>query len=213
MKILVVGGGGREHAIIRKLRENPEAETIYCAPGNGGIAADAECVPIKATDLDGMVAFAKEHAVDLAVVAPDDPLALGMVDAMNAAGVRTFGPNKAAARIEGSKVFAKNLMEKYGIPTAKYRTFDSASEAVAYIETQNAFPTVVKADGLALGKGVVIAGPRRGEGRGPLDHGGQALRRVGQPHRRRGIFDRARGERALLLRRGNGGAHDLVDGS
>ena len=157
MKILVVGGGGREHAIIRKLRENPEAETIYCAPGNGGIAADAECVPIKATDLDGMVAFAKEHAVDLAVVAPDDPLALGMVDAMNAAGVRTFGPNKAAARIEGSKVFAKNLMEKYGIPTAKYRTFDSASEAVAYIETQNAFPTVVKADGLALGKGVVIA--------------------------------------------------------
>ena len=157
MKILVVGGGGREHAIIRKLRENPEAETIYCAPGNGGIAADAECVPIKATDLDGMVAFAKEHAVDLAVVAPDDPLALGMVDAMNAAGVRTFGPNKAAARIEGSKVFAKNLMEKYGIPTAKYRTFDSASEAVAYIETQNAVPTVVKADGLALGKGVVIA--------------------------------------------------------
>ena len=157
MKLLVVGGGGREHAIIRKLRENPKVGQIFCAPGNGGIAADATCVDVKATDIPGMVALARREAVDFVVVAPDDPLALGMVDAMNAAGFRAFGPDKAAARIEGSKVFAKDLMQKYGIPTAAYQSFVDREAAMAYIEEGNRFPVVVKADGLALGKGVVIA--------------------------------------------------------
>ncbi len=157
MNLLVVGGGGREHAIIRKLKENKEITTIYAAPGNGGISADAECVPIKATDIDGMVEFACKNKVDFVVVAPDDPLVLGMVDAFEKVGIKTFGPNKAAAILEGSKVFSKNLMKKYGIPTAKYEVFDDPQKAIDYIRTENSYPTVIKADGLALGKGVIIA--------------------------------------------------------
>lgn len=156
MNILVVGSGGREHAIIRKLKESPLADTIYCAPGNGGISADAVCVPIKACDIEGIVSFAKDNAIDFAIVTPDDPLVLGMVDALNKAGIKTFGPNAAAAQIEGSKVFSKNLMKKYGIPTASYETFDNAKEAIAFIKEKNQFPIVIKADGLALGKGVLI---------------------------------------------------------
>jgi phosphoribosylamine--glycine ligase len=156
MKILVVGGGGREHAIIRKLKENPAAETIYALPGNGGIAADAECVSIGAKDIEGIVRFAKEKAVDYAVVAPDDPLVLGCVDALEEIGVPCFGPRKNAAIIEGSKVFSKDLMKKYGIPTAAYEVFTSPEEALRYLETAP-IPTVVKADGLALGKGVTVA--------------------------------------------------------
>ena len=156
MTILVVGGGGREHAIIRKLKENPSVETIYALPGNGGIAADAVCVPVGAKDIEGIVAFAKEKAVDYAVVAPDDPLALGCVDALEAAGVPCFGPRKNAAIIEGSKVFAKDLMKKYGIPTAAYQVFSRPEDALEYLKTAPV-PTVVKADGLALGKGVTVA--------------------------------------------------------
>lgn len=156
MKILVIGSGGREHAIIRKLKESPLAETIYCAPGNGGIAADAVCLPVKACDVQGMVAAAKEKEIDFAVVTPDDPLVAGMVDALNDAGIKTFGPTAAAARIEGSKVFSKNLMKKYGIPTAAYETFDHAADAISYIKARGQFPVVIKADGLALGKGVLI---------------------------------------------------------
>ncbi len=157
MKVLVVGGGGREHAIIRKLKENKEIEKIYCAPGNGGISYDAECVDIKAVDVEGMVSFAKKARVDFAVVTPDDPLVLGMADALEEAGIKAFGPSKLAARIEGSKVFSKNLMKKYGIPTAKYEVFSKAEDAIRYIEAENTYPAVIKADGLALGKGVVIA--------------------------------------------------------
>ncbi len=157
MKLLVVGGGGREHAIIKKLKENKEVTEIFACPGNGGIAADATCVPIGAKDIDGIVTFAKEHAIDFCVVAPDDPLVLGCVDALEAEGIPCFGPDKAAARIEGSKVFSKNLMQKYGIPTADYAVFDDPKAALAYITEQNTFPTVIKADGLALGKGVVLA--------------------------------------------------------
>lgn len=160
MKILVVGGGGREHAIIKKLKENPAVETIYALPGNGGIARDAECVNISAIDLDGIVRFAVEKAIDYAVVAPDDPLVLGCVDALEDRGIPCFGPRACAAVIEGSKVFSKNLMKKYGIPTAAYETFDDADAALAYIDTQDA-PIVVKADGLALGKGVIIAQTRQ----------------------------------------------------
>ena len=156
MKVLVVGGGGREHAIIRKLKEAKAAPKLYCAPGNGGIAADAECVPIKATDVQAMVEWAVQNAIDYVVVAPDAPLALGMVDALAEKGIPAFGPNKAAARIEASKVFSKNLMKKYGIPTARYETFSDAESARAYIRTQDKYPVVVKADGLALGKGVLI---------------------------------------------------------
>ncbi|OUP02435.1 phosphoribosylamine--glycine ligase [Anaerofilum sp. An201] len=156
MKILVVGGGGREHAIIRKLKESPAVDKIWAAPGNGGIAADAACVDIKATDVEGVVNFAKSNAIDYVVVAPDDPLVLGMVDALAAAGIPAFGPRAAAARIEGSKVFSKNLMKKYGIPTADYAVFSNAAEAMAYIREKNEYPVVVKADGLALGKGVLI---------------------------------------------------------
>ena len=160
MKILVVGGGGREHAIIKKLRENPAAETIYALPGNGGIAADAICVPaLGVKEIDKIVAFAREKAIDYAVVAQDDPLALGAVDALNAVGIPCFGPVQAAAEIESSKVFAKNLMKKYGIPTAEYRVFEDADAALAYLETAP-IPTVIKADGLALGKGVIIAQSR-----------------------------------------------------
>ena len=157
MKILVVGGGGREHAIIMKLAESPRTEKLYCAPGNGGISRYAECFDVKATDIDGIVALAKKLVVDMVVVAPDDPLVMGMVDALNAEGIMTFGPDKAAAIIEGSKVFSKNLMKKYGIPTAAYETFTNAEEAISYIKSQGKYPAVVKADGLALGKGVIIA--------------------------------------------------------
>ena len=163
MKLLVVGGGGREHAIIKKLKENPEVEKIFALPGNGGIAADAECVPIGAKDIPAMVAFAVEQQVDYAVVAPDDPLVLGAVDALNEKGIPCFGPTAAAAQIEGSKVFAKDLMKKYGIPTAAYESFDDAAAALRYLDTAE-MPIVVKADGLALGKGVIIA-PTREEAR------------------------------------------------
>ena len=157
MKVLVVGGGGREHAIIMKLSESPLVTELYCAPGNGGIAKYAECFLVKATDLDGMLALAKKLAVDWVFVAPDDPLVLGMADLMRENGFKVFGPSKAAAIIEGSKVFSKNLMKKYGIPTAKYEVFTDAESAIAYIKEQDTYPTVVKADGLALGKGVIIA--------------------------------------------------------
>ena len=156
MKILVVGGGGREHAIIKKIKENKSVEKIYALPGNGGMAKDAECVNIGAKEIDKIVAFATENKIDYAIVAPDDPLVLGCVDALEAAGIPAFGPNAAAAIIEGSKVFSKNLMKKYGIPTAQYEVFDSASAALEYLETAP-IPTVIKADGLALGKGVIIA--------------------------------------------------------
>ena len=160
MNILVIGGGGREHAIIQKLREDPRAEQIYALPGNGGMAADAQCVPeIGATDIPAVVDFAKANAIDFAVVAPDDPLVLGAVDALNAAGIPCFGPRKDAAIIEGSKVFAKDLMRKYGIPTAAYAVFSRLEEALAYVDTCP-IPTVVKADGLALGKGVLICQTR-----------------------------------------------------
>ena len=156
MKLMVIGGGGREHAIIKSLKKNPQVETIFALPGNGGIAKDATCVGISATDIDGIVAFAKENAIDYAVVAPDDPLVLGCVDRLNEIGIPCFGPKANAAIIEGSKVFSKNLMKKYGIPTAAYETFDNAAAALAYLEDAP-IPTVVKADGLALGKGVIIA--------------------------------------------------------
>lgn len=157
MNILVVGGGGREHAIIMKLAQSPKADKLYCTPGNGGIAKYAQCFDVKATDIDGVVELAKQVKADMVVVAPDDPLVLGMVDALNENGFRAFGPDKAAAIIEGSKVFSKNLMKKYNIPTAKYEIFSNAQKAIEYIKTENKFPTVVKADGLALGKGVIIA--------------------------------------------------------
>ena len=159
MKLLVVGGGGREHAIIRSLKKNPDVETIYALPGNGGIAADATCVGIGATDIEGIVNFAKENAIDYAVVAPDDPLVLGCVDALEEIGVPCFGPKANAAIIEGSKAFAKNLMKKYHIPTAAYEIFTDLDAALTYLQTAPV-PTVIKADGLALGKGVIIAQTR-----------------------------------------------------
>ena len=159
MKVMVIGGGGREHAIIKKLKESPEIAKLYALPGNGGMAEDAECVNIGAKDIEKQVEFAKENGIDYAVVAPDDPLVLGAVDALTAAGIPCFGPDKKAAIIEGSKVFSKNLMKKYGIPTAEYEVFDNAETALSYLETAP-IPTVVKADGLALGKGVIIANTR-----------------------------------------------------
>ena len=155
MKVLIVGGGGREHAIALKIAQNKEVTKLYAAPGNGGMASLCECVPLKATDVDGVVAFAKEKAIDIVVVAPDDPLCLGMVDMLATAGIPAFGPTGRAAQIEGSKVFAKNLMKKYGIPTAAYETFDDCDAALAYLAGAK-YPIVVKADGLALGKGVLI---------------------------------------------------------
>lgn len=157
MKILMVGGGGREHALIRKLLESEKVEKVYCAPGNGGISCDAECFSVGATDIDGMVSLAKELKVDCVFVAPDDPLAAGMVDAMEKEGIRAFGPRANAAIIESSKVFSKNLMKKYSIPTAGYEVFENSKDALSYIKEQNKYPVVVKADGLALGKGVIIA--------------------------------------------------------
>ncbi|HHW48428.1 MAG TPA: phosphoribosylamine--glycine ligase [Clostridiaceae bacterium] len=156
MKILVVGGGGREHALVWKTAQSPLAEKIYCAPGNGGISKIAECIPIKATDIDGVVKFSRENKIDLVVVAPDDPLAMGMVDALEEAGIRAFGPRKNAAVIESSKAFSKQLMKKYGIPTASYEIFDNSELAIEYLKHQE-YPIVIKADGLALGKGVIIA--------------------------------------------------------
>ena len=159
MKLLVVGGGGREHAIIKSLKKNPNVTEIYAAPGNGGIAADATCVDIKATDIEAIVAFAVENHIDYAVVAPDDPLVLGCVDALEEKGIPCFGPRANAAIIEGSKAFAKDLMKKYGIPTAAYEIFTDLDKALSYLETAP-IPTVIKADGLALGKGVIIASTR-----------------------------------------------------
>ena len=159
MNIMVVGGGGREHAIIKKIKENSKVETIYALPGNGGIAMDATCVDIGAKDIEAIVKFAVENSIDFAVVAPDDPLVLGAVDALNAAGIKCFGPKANAAIIEGSKVFSKNLMKKYGIPTAEYEVFSDMDEALKYLDTASV-PVVVKADGLALGKGVIIATTR-----------------------------------------------------
>lgn len=156
MKILVVGGGGREHAVIKKLKENKSVSTIYALPGNGGIAKDAVCVNIGAKDVENIVKFAVEKKIDYAVVTPDDPLVLGAADALEAAGIPCFGPKKNAAIIEGSKVFSKNLMKKYGIPTAAYEVFDKAEDALSYLESAP-LPAVIKADGLALGKGVIIA--------------------------------------------------------
>ena len=156
MKVMVAGGGGREHAIIKSLKKSNKIDKIYALPGNGGIASDAECVDIKATDIDSAVDFAVKNGIDFAVVAPDDPLVLGMVDALEEKGIKCFGPKKNAAIIEGSKVFAKNLMKKYNIPTASYEVFTDAAKAVEYLE-KTSYPTVIKADGLALGKGVIIA--------------------------------------------------------
>jgi len=156
VKIMVVGGGGREHAIIKKLKENKIVEKIYALPGNGGIAADAECVNIGAKDIKAITEFAVENKIDYAVVAPDDPLVLGAVDSLEAAGIPCFGPKANAAIIEGSKIFSKNLMKKYGIPTAAYEVFDNKEDALKYLEGCD-YPTVIKADGLALGKGVIIA--------------------------------------------------------
>ncbi len=157
MKILVVGGGGREHAIIMKLSESDMVDSLYCTPGNGGISKYAECFNVSATDIEGVVELAKVLSVDMVVVAPDDPLVLGMVDALRAEGFMTFGPTKAAAIIEGSKVFSKDLMKKYNIPTAFYEVFTDADKAIEYLKSQNTYPAVIKADGLALGKGVIIA--------------------------------------------------------
>ena len=159
MKILVVGGGGREHAIIKKIKENKDVTEIFALPGNGGIAADATCVNIKATDIDGIVKFASENAVDYAIVAPDDPLVLGCVDALEAKGIPCFGPRACAAIIEGSKAFSKNLMKKYNIPTAAFEIFSDLDRALEYLKTAP-IPTVIKADGLALGKGVIICQTR-----------------------------------------------------
>ena len=156
MKVLVVGGGGREHALVRKIKESKKVDEIFCTPGNGGISYDAKCFDVAATDIDGVVNLTKEIKADLVVVAPDDPLVAGMVDALNEAGFKTFGPRANAAIIEGSKVFSKELMQKYNIPTAEYKVFDNAEEAIDYIKERNEFPTVIKADGLALGKGVII---------------------------------------------------------
>lgn len=156
MKVLVVGGGGREHALIRKIKESPKVDSVACCPGNGGISYDAECYNVSATDIDGVVKLAGDIKADFVVVAPDDPLVAGMVDALNKAGFATFGPTADAAIIEGSKVFSKDLMLKYNIPTAQYKVFDKAEDVIAYLKEKNEFPAVIKADGLALGKGVII---------------------------------------------------------
>ena len=156
MKVLVVGSGGREHTLVWKIAQSSKVQKIYCTPGNGGISEYAECLPYSAMDIDGIVKFSKEKGIDLVIVAPDDPLAAGMVDCLGAAGITAFGPNREAAIIESSKIFSKNLMKKYGIPTARYETFDNYDHAIEYLRHQQ-YPIVVKADGLALGKGVIIA--------------------------------------------------------
>ena len=156
MKVLLIGGGGREHTLAWKISQSPRVKKLYCAPGNGGIAALAECVPIKGMDIDGIASFAKSEEIDMVVVAPDDPLGAGMVDALETAGIRAFGPTKAAAAIESSKVFSKNLMKKYSIPTAGYEVFENSDEAMDYL-AKISYPVAIKADGLALGKGVILA--------------------------------------------------------
>ncbi len=156
MRVLVVGSGGREHALVKKIKESSRVDYIACCPGNGGISYDAECFDVSATDIDGVVNLAKQIKADFVAVAPDDPLVMGMVDALNEAGFATFGPKANAAIIEGSKVFSKELMQKYNIPTAKYKVFDNPEDVIGYIKEENEFPTVIKADGLALGKGVII---------------------------------------------------------
>lgn len=157
MKVLMIGSGGREHALIKKLLESDRVDSVICAPGNGGIACDAECFNVNVMDINGMINLAKEERVDFVFVAPDDPLAAGMVDAFEKEGIKAFGPSALAARIESSKVFSKNLMKKYGIPTAGYEVFSDSDSAISYIKQSNKFPVVIKADGLALGKGVIIA--------------------------------------------------------
>jgi phosphoribosylamine--glycine ligase len=157
VKVLVIGGGGREHALVWKISQSSMVKEIYCAPGNGGISQLAKCVDISATDIDGMVGFAVDNNIDLVVVAPDDPLVLGAIDRFEEKGIKAFGPSKAAAAIEGSKTFAKDLMKRYGIPTASYRVFDNFTDAKEFVTTSCPFPVVIKADGLALGKGVIIA--------------------------------------------------------
>ena len=211
MNVLIVGGGGREHAIAWALSKSEQVEQLYCAPGNGGIAALAQCVPLSATDVDGVVAWAQTHSIDFVVVAPDDPLALGMVDALEDAGIPAFGPRADAAIIEASKIFSKNLMAKYHIPTAKYQTFTELAPALAYIEAEGA-PIVVKADGLALGKGVIVDGSRSPGGR-PLHDGRSQVRPGRRQGGRRGVYDRPGGHRAGLLRRGASGSHALLPGS
>ena len=157
MKVLIVGGGGREHAIATCVAKSPKVDKIYCAPGNAGIGQIAECVPIGAMEFDKIVAFAKEQAIDLTIVGMDDPLVGGLVDALEAEGLRAFGPRKNAAILEGSKAFSKDLMKKYNIPTAKYEVFTNSEDAIKYVKEQNTYPAVIKADGLALGKGVILA--------------------------------------------------------
>ncbi len=157
MNVLVIGGGGREHAVIGQLMKSDRIKRLYCTPGNGGICAHADCINLKATDSTMISAFAQQHEIDFAVVTPDDPLVLGMTDVLEAQGIRCFGPSKKAAKIEGSKIFSKNLMKKYGIPTAAYAVFDRSEDAAAYVKAQDSYPVVIKADGLALGKGVIIA--------------------------------------------------------
>ncbi len=183
MKILIVGGGGREHAIAWKLAQSPRVEKLYCAPGNAGIAQVAECVNIGVMEFDKLTAFAKEHAIDLTVVAPDDPLAAGAVDAFEAAGLRAFGPRANAAILEGSKAFSKDLMKKYGIPTAAYETFSDPEQALAYLETAK-MPIVLKADGLALGKGVLICQNLDEGGRPGIGEGGFNLSEPGRSKNR-----------------------------
>ncbi len=212
-KILVVGGGGREHAIIKALKKSPDCGEIWCAPGNGGISYDAKCKNIKSTDVDTMVGFAVEEKFDYVVVAPDDPLALGLVDALAAVGIPAFGPDKAAARIEASKVFSKDLMKKYGIPTAKYETFDDPAKVMEYIKAEGKYPVVIKADGLALGKGVLICENEQQAADGVkeimLDKkfgaSGNHVVVEGIPHR-------PRGQCAELYGREGGQAHGVLHG-
>ena len=203
MKILVVGGGGREHAIIRAAERKPAAapRSVCRTRQRRHQLATPTCKAIAATDVDAMVAFAKEEAFDYVVVAQDDPLALGMVDALAAVGIPAFGPDKAAARIEASKVFSKDLMKKYGIPTAKYETFDDPAKVMAYIRAEGKYPVVIKADGLALGKGVLICQDEAAKPPAAVKehHAGQAVRRVGQPCRRRGVSHGARGQLCSVL--------------
>lgn len=212
MKVLVVGGGGREHAIIRKLKESPRRPALYAAPGNGGIASDAVCVPIAATDVAGVVSFAVQEGIDYVVVAPDDPLVLGMVDALAEKGIPAFGPNKAAAILEGSKVFSKNLMKKYGIPTAAYETFADAGEAAAYVRANRSTRLSSRRIGLRWARACCLRGRGRGAGRCEKHHGGQAVRRVGQPYRHRGVSHGAGGFCTQLYRRENRRAHGVQHG-
>ena len=200
MKILVVGGGGREHAIIRALKKSPRCTEIWCAPGNGGISYDATCKAIPATDVDAMVKFAKEEAFDYVVVAQDDPAGPGHGRCTGRCRHPAFGPDKAAARIEASKVFSKDLMKKYGIPTAKYETFDDPKRSWTTSRPRGKYPVVIKADGLALGKGVLICQNEQEAADGVKgDHAGQKVRRVRQPCGCGRVLDRPRGQRTVLL--------------